>query len=165
MYAPDPRYESAVDRQIREAQGRGEFDDLPGKGKPLPGLDGKFDENWWVRGFLRREGLSSDALLPPSVQLRKEIDRLPETVRPLRDERRVRDAVEELNVRIVEHMRFPSGPRIPIRRLDPDEVVTRWRAERPARLTPAPQAGREPAGPDPVSPERRSWWSRLRRRP
>ena len=130
MHAPDPRFENAVDRQIREAQERGCFDDLPGKGKPLPGLDEKLDENWWVRGFLRREGLSTDALLPPSVQLRKEIDRLPETVRALRDEQRVRDAVEELNARIVEHIRVPSGPRVPIRRQDPDRVVARWRAER-----------------------------------
>lgn len=158
MYAPDPRYETAVDRQIREAQERGEFDDLPGKGKPLPGLDGKFDENWWIRGFLRREGLPTDALLPTSVQLRKEIDRLPETVRALRDERLVRDAVEELNLRIVDHMRYPTGPRVPIRRLDPDEVVARWRSERPERVRTAP-----PAPPAPPQP-RRSWWSRLRRR-
>ena len=30
------QWESAVDQQIREAQERGDFDDLPGKGKPLP---------------------------------------------------------------------------------------------------------------------------------
>jgi hypothetical protein len=29
------RFESALDRQIRAAEERGEFDDLPGKGKPL----------------------------------------------------------------------------------------------------------------------------------
>lgn len=159
MYAPDPRHESVVERQIREAQERGAFDDLPGKGKPLPGLDGTFDENWWIRGFLRREGLPSDALLPAPVQLRKEIDRLAETVRPMRDERRVRDAVEELNLRIVEHIRFPSGPRVPIRKLDPDEVVARWRAERPRSVRTAPA----PATPVPDR-ERRSWWPRLRRR-
>lgn len=158
MTAPEPRFESAVDRQIREAQERGDFDDLPGRGKPLPGLDGKFDENWWIRGFLRREGLPNDALLPPSVQLRKEIDGLPETVRALRDERLVRDAVEELNLRIVDHMRFPAGPLVPIRRQDPDEVVARWRAERPDRVR-EPQ----PPAPQPPAPQpRRSWWSRLR---
>lgn len=159
MYAPDPRYETAVERQIREAQERGAFDDLPGRGKPLPGLDGPFDENWWIRGFLRREGLPADALLPTSVQLRKEIDRLPDTVRPLRDERLVRDAVDELNLRIVEHIRFPSGPRVPIRTLDPEEVVARWRAERPRSV-------RTPPAPVAQAPERnrRSWWSRLRRR-
>ncbi|MDN5918717.1 MAG: DUF1992 domain-containing protein [Pseudonocardia sp.] len=159
MYAPDPRYETAVDRQIREAQEQGYFDDLPGKGKPLPGLDGKFDENWWIRGFLRREGLPTDALLPASVQLRKEIDRLPETVRTLRDERWVRDLVDELNVRIVEHMRFPSGPRVPVRKLDPEAVVARWRAERPQPVRPPP-----PVGPVDPAPPRRSWWTRLRRR-
>lgn len=30
-----PHWESAVDRQIREAQDRGEFDNLPGRGQPL----------------------------------------------------------------------------------------------------------------------------------
>jgi hypothetical protein len=37
--SPVPRplraWESAIDRQIREAQERGEFDNLPGRGKPL----------------------------------------------------------------------------------------------------------------------------------
>jgi hypothetical protein len=71
------RYESLIDRQIRLAAERGHFDNLAGAGKPLPGLDEPDDGLWWVRGYLRREGLSTEALLPPSVQLRKEIDRLP----------------------------------------------------------------------------------------
>ena len=69
-----PRYETAVEKQIREAQELGAFDDLPGKGKPLPGIDGPDDELWWVKNMIRREGLSTDLLLPPSIQLRKEID-------------------------------------------------------------------------------------------
>ncbi|WP_037063261.1 DUF1992 domain-containing protein, partial [Pseudonocardia acaciae] len=122
------RYESVVDQQIRLAQERGDFDDLPGKGKPLPGLDGPDDELWWVRGYLRREGLSGDALLPPSLQLRKEVERLPETVRELRSERAVRDVVSELNRRIADWLRTPSGPAVPLRPVDADEVVARWRA-------------------------------------
>jgi hypothetical protein len=39
-------YESWVDRQIREAIERGEFDNLPGQGKPIKGLNGRDDENW-----------------------------------------------------------------------------------------------------------------------
>jgi Domain of unknown function (DUF1992) len=42
------RWESAVDRQIREAQEAGEFDRLPGLGRPLPGAGGEYDEDWWV---------------------------------------------------------------------------------------------------------------------
>lgn len=37
MTDPLSRYESVVDRQIRQARERGEFDNLPGMGKPLPG--------------------------------------------------------------------------------------------------------------------------------
>ena len=47
--------ESPVERQIREARERGEFDDLPGKGEPLDLSDG--DELWWVRRKLAEEGL------------------------------------------------------------------------------------------------------------
>ncbi|MDQ4119359.1 MAG: DUF1992 domain-containing protein [Actinomycetota bacterium] len=161
---PDPRFESPVEKQIREAVERGEFDDLPGKGKPLPGAGtiGPIDEDWWVRGYLRREGLSTDALLPTSLQLRKQIDKLPETLRPLRDERWVRDHVSELNRQVVEYMRHPSGPRVPIRKLDPDEIVAAWRADRRAQeaadAVPAPRPEPEPGA------ARRPWWSRLLRR-
>ena len=52
-----PRYESPADRAIREAMERGEFDDLPGQGKPIKGLNGRDDENWWVKSYLAREQL------------------------------------------------------------------------------------------------------------
>lgn len=148
-------HESAVDRAIREAAERGVFDDLPGKGKPLPQLQGPSDENWWIRGYLRREGISTEMLLPPSVQLRKELDRLPETVAAMRDERDVRDAVRELNGRVADYLRFPSGPRVPVRRLDPDAVVAVWRAaHHPAQTAPRTAPPPEPAP--------RRWWRRGR---
>jgi hypothetical protein len=151
-----PRYETAVEKQIREAQERGAFDDLPGKGKPLPGIDGPDDELWWVKNMIRREGLSTDLLLPPSIQLRKEIDRLPETLRGLRSEQAVRDLVHELNLRIVEYLRVPDGPRVPVRRISADDAVAQWRAE---RERPTPSVA--PSAPAPPQPRSR-WW---RRRP
>lgn len=140
MHQVDPRFESPVDRSIREAVERGDFDDLPGKGEPLPGAGrvGPVDENWWVRGYLEREGLSGEALLPPSVQLRKELDRIDTTVARFVDERRVREHVAEVNSRVVDHMRHPAGPRVPIRKLDADAVVERWRQAR----RPQPEIGR-----------------------
>ena len=36
-------YESWVERQIREATERGEFDNLPGQGEPIKGLNGRED--------------------------------------------------------------------------------------------------------------------------
>ena len=50
--------ESLAERRIREAQERGDFDGLPGAGRPLEGLDGPYDELWWVKRKLAREGLS-----------------------------------------------------------------------------------------------------------
>jgi hypothetical protein len=66
---PGLGWESWIDRQIREATERGEFDDLPGAGRPIPDLDKPFDELWWVKDKLRREGLT---YMSPSVALRKQ---------------------------------------------------------------------------------------------
>ncbi|NKQ59295.1 DUF1992 domain-containing protein [Amycolatopsis sp. K13G38] len=145
-------FESWVDKQIREAAERGAFDDLPGAGRPLPGLRRPHDEMWWIKDKMRREGLSSDALLPESLRLRKEIERLPETVRALPTEQAVREVVSDLNRRIADWLRAPQpGPRVYVGPVRADEVVAGWRANRPASPSPEP-----PAEP----PRRRRWWRR-----
>lgn len=123
-------FESWIDKQIREAQERGEFDNLPGAGKPLPGANRTHEEQWWLKSYLQREGLPTDALLPTPLQLRKEVERLPETVAPLRSEERVREVVTDLNARILEHLRAPSGPQVAIAPVRVEDVVERWRASR-----------------------------------
>ncbi len=169
-----------VDKLIREAQERGEFDDLPGSGKPLPGIDGPLEEDWWVKQKVRSEELPTEALLPPALRLRRELAALPETVRHLRDEAAVRAAVREVNLRVAEYIRIPTGPVLPVAPADPDAVVARWRAERDGGARPdggtAPGSGPEPAQrpgkPAPRRSEpstelgtRRRWWWPWRRRP
>ncbi|PTR26613.1 uncharacterized protein DUF1992 [Rhodococcus sp. OK519] len=124
-------FESWVEAQIRGAYERGEFENLEGAGKPIPGGAGG---DWWVRGYLEREGMSADALLPEPLRLRKDIERLPEAVRSARTEPEVRDAVARLNRRIAAWLRNPSGPQVPIGRVDADEVVARWRRDRASLL-------------------------------
>ncbi|AYY15542.1 DUF1992 domain-containing protein [Actinobacteria bacterium YIM 96077] len=162
-------FESWIERQIREAQERGEFDNLPGAGKPLPEFGKAHDEMWWVKQKLEREGLPTDAVLPTPLKLRKEIDRLPETVRDLPSEDAVRDVVRNLNEQIVEYMRAPSGPQIPISLVDVERIVEQWRdghEDRSARPGEPARPG-QPADP-PVAAERsgrhRPWWRRLVRR-
>ena len=46
--------ESPADRAIREAMEAGEFDDLPGMGKPIPGAGEPDDEGWWIREWVKR---------------------------------------------------------------------------------------------------------------
>jgi hypothetical protein len=58
--APSDRYESLPERLIREAIDAGEFDELPGVGKPLPGAGVPDDDLWWVREWLKRNQAQSD---------------------------------------------------------------------------------------------------------
>ena len=121
-------WESFVDRQIREAQERGEFDDLPGHGKPLPDLHRPHDELWWIRRKMREEGLS---YVPPGLQARKEREDALARVDRARTAREVRQIVAETNVLIRKANREALfGPATTTSPLDEDEVLERWRAQR-----------------------------------
>ena len=52
---PGLSWESWTEKQIEEGRRAGLFDGLDGQGKPIPGLDGARDEDWWVKAKLRRE--------------------------------------------------------------------------------------------------------------
>ncbi|MET8426688.1 DUF1992 domain-containing protein [Nocardia sp. NPDC004860] len=151
--SPGLSFESWIDKQVREATERGEFDNLKGAGRPIP--PGAADEDWWLRNYLKREGLGGDAFLPESIILRRERERIQETVRDMFSERDVRETVASLNDRIVHYLRMPTGPHVPIGPLKVDDVVETWRAERKSARPP-----RTPAPPPPAATER-PWWRRL----
>ncbi len=50
--------ERIAENRVLHAMEEGAFDNLPGFGKPLPGIDEPYDPMWWVRQWVRREGLS-----------------------------------------------------------------------------------------------------------
>lgn len=117
-------WQSWEDRQIQEAQARGVFDNLPGLGKPLKGLDEPYDENWWIRKKLVAEGVS---MLPPSLAIRKKIEIVSEQVMSAMTEQRVRDLVSRLNDEIVLVNRTSiSGPPTSVMPLDVEKVVQQW---------------------------------------
>ena len=118
-----------MERQIRAAQDRGAFDNLPGAGKPLPKRSDDVLE--WVAEKLRSEETDSRALLPPSLQLRKELEELPIRLSKVRTEREVRDIVKDLNTRIRAEILLPhAGPPLLVRLVDVEEEVERWHASR-----------------------------------
>ncbi|WP_031087208.1 DUF1992 domain-containing protein [Streptomyces sp. NRRL WC-3549] len=121
-------FESWVDRQIREAEQRGDFSHLPGFGKPLAGLERPYDENWWIKAKLEREGVS---VLPPSLALRKEAEDAREEALDARSEREARRVLSEVNERIREALRTPpEGPPLNLGPLDVEAVVAEWHARR-----------------------------------
>jgi hypothetical protein len=168
---PQMRFPTWIDQQVAEAERRGVFDDLPGKGKPLDIKPGAADGDYgqaWLRDYARREGVSPDEMLPTPLRLRREIERLAETAGEFRSEAEVREAAADLNRRIVEWRRIPLGPPVHVRLVNADDLVARWRAaskareaaERDARLA-AERAARVPAA---GQPRRRRWLRRRGRR-
>lgn len=126
------RYESTVDRLLREARERGEFDDLPGAGKPLAGYGGEYVEDWWVRDWLRREGDSASAL-PSTLALRRERQDLEHRVDRKHTEDDVRRHVAELNEQIRKaRVGLLDGPPTLLPPVDADAVVAGWRRRRAA---------------------------------
>lgn len=118
--------EDWVERQIRMAQERGEMDNLPGAGKPLPKRPGGALE--WVAQKLREENHDTSVLLPPSLALPKEVAALPARLAKVRKEQEVRDIVADLNKRIMDvHRRPQVGPPLRLGPLDVDEVIREWR--------------------------------------
>ena len=117
------QFENWIDRQIREAMERGEFDNLPGAGKPL---DLDTSEDWWIKAKIKAENL--DAVLPGPLALRREVEGITDAVADCRSEAQVRERCEALNERIRDYYRRPeTGRRIIVRLVDVDAVVAGWR--------------------------------------
>ncbi|MEY2472906.1 MAG: hypothetical protein QOK28_2235 [Actinomycetota bacterium] len=150
-------FESWVDAQINEARDRGEFENLPGFGKPLPDLTGDHDELWWIRNWLKRENLS---FTPPAIALRKAAEDLLATLDKFPTERGLRAALDELNARVREMNRsfVVDGPPSNMMPLDVEPIVVRWaalRAERAAAVV-------EEVVAEPVAAPKRRWFRRTR---
>ncbi len=155
---PGMSFETWVDSQISRSIARGEFDRLPGAGKPLPprSLDESAYE--WVLQKARQENLDVFGMLPPGLALRKERDDLPRRAAALPSEEAVRALAEDYNARAREFWRRPQESRwSPVPGLaDVDALVEGWLRDRPP---PPPVV----ASPRPPAPRRRRFrWLRGR---
>jgi hypothetical protein len=125
---PGVPWESWIDKQIRRAEDRGEFHELPGAGEPLSDLGKPFDNMRWVKDKLRREGLS---YMSPSVALRKEAHDSLDAASSAASEADVRQLIAEINERIREANRKGiHGPALMLVPIDVERVVQEWRRKR-----------------------------------
>ncbi len=87
-----------AERRILEAMERGEFDGLPGKGKPLDLSDEPSvpDELRLAYKVMRNAGY-----LPPELELHKEIVRVKDLVGAIENEGERRDRIKELNGKLL----------------------------------------------------------------
>lgn len=116
-----------VDLQVQKAIERGEFDDLPGAGKPLPPLDD--DPNWWLKKLIERERITG--VLPEALQLRKDDAELEAVLDRQGSEAVVRDLLETFNRRVINARRqLQGGPPVITPTRDVDAEVVAWRERR-----------------------------------
>lgn len=155
---------NAVERQIREAQARGAFDDLPGAGKPLNLADSR-DPDWWVKGLIERERLDLTGALPGPLQLRKEAETYPGSLADVPREEQVREILEDYNRRVREDRLKPVHglpQQIVAPTVDIDDMVARWAELRRERVT--ERAAEAAAEREHAKATRARWWRRRARR-
>jgi len=140
-----------ADYLVREAMAQGKFENLQYAGKPIPGLDGGYDPDWWLKGLIQRENLSG--LAPEAILLRTVDRELDSTLDGLPGERQVREALEEFNRRVINARRqLQGGPPVVTPTRDVEAEVERWRSRRAAV-----EPSEEPPTPEPAQ----RWWRRL----
>ena len=122
-----------VEQQLRVAMERGEFDDLPGAGKPIEDLGTEHDPDWWLKKLIERERISG--VLPEALQLRKDDLELEALLDRQPNEAHVRRELESFNSRIIRaRMQLQGGPPVITRTRDVEAEVTAWRRAPPATL-------------------------------
>lgn len=142
-----------VETSIQQAIRRGEFDDLPGAGKPLPDLGSSHDPDWWIRRKIQAEGLTG--LGPPALTLRTEYASLHSRLDEFGTEAEVREHLEDFNRRVIEARRqLLGGPPVVTPTVAVDDEVRLWRERRE----------RPSAQGQPDSPRRTTWVQRWRAR-
>ncbi|MCR2792169.1 DUF1992 domain-containing protein [Microbacterium sp. zg.Y625] len=147
-----------VETSIQQAIRRGDFDDLPGAGKPLEGLGAQHDPDWWIRRKIQTEKLTG--LGPPSLMLRTEHAEFSERADAFFREQEVRDYVADFNRRVIEARRqLQGGPPVVTPLHDVEEEVAAWHERRAARHA-AASATAEPETPR--QRRRRRWLRRSR---
>lgn len=140
-----------VDEQIRVAMERGEFDNLPGAGKPIEDLGVEHDSDWWLKRLVERERI---VVLPLSLQLRREDAELDARLDTFNYEDGVRAELADFNERVIKaRYALAPGPPLVTMPRDVEETLAAWAVRRQTRRD-AAAAAREAHR----KPPRRRWW-------
>ena len=94
---PGIAWDAWIEQRIHEADEQGVLDNLPGSGRPLPGLEAGYDPDWWVKQFVQREGVS---VLPPALELLRKVERVLAGLSRLPTEAQVREQLVAMNAEI-----------------------------------------------------------------
>jgi hypothetical protein len=90
-------FKDIIERKIKEAQERGEFDNLPGKGEPL-----NLEDDSGVPEDLRLayKILKNADCLPPEIELKKEIRQMEDLLADIPDEKERYRLIKKINLKV-----------------------------------------------------------------
>lgn len=146
-----------VEIAIQQAQRRGEFENLPGAGKPLANLRETTDPDWWFRRKIERERITG--LGPPALTLRTEDRDLDARLDATSTEDGVREILHDFNKRVREAQRqLLGGPPVVTSPRDVEAEIDRWADRRRQRQRAAEVERQQAADSQP-----RRGWPRRRR--
>ncbi|MEW4490390.1 DUF1992 domain-containing protein [Thalassoglobus sp. JC818] len=128
-------WEGFIEQRIQDAQNEGEFDNLHGQGKPIPGIEKALDSDWWLKDKLKREQLS---IVPPLIEARRDIEQTLNEIKSLANEDFVRTELEKLNQRVLQAIQSPSpSPPIVVLPVNIEREIALWKESKNAG-TPSP---------------------------
>lgn len=99
-----------AESRIKEAERKGEFKDLPGKGKPL-----ELEDDSMIPAELRMayKALKNGGYLPPEMQLRKDIHSALDLLEYMEDEKERYTQMQKVNL-LFERIKSMRGKRVAI---------------------------------------------------
>jgi hypothetical protein len=91
-------YQKIIEQKIQEAVNKGEFDNLPGRGKPL-----NLEDESRIPEDLRLayKVLKNANCLPPEIELRKEIRQMEDMLENIPDEKEKYRQIKKINLKIM----------------------------------------------------------------
>lgn len=91
-------YLKMIERKIKEAQEKGEFDNLPGEGEPL-----KLDDDRHIPEDLRLayKILKNADCVPPEIETKKEIRQMEDLLENIQDEKEKYKLIKKINYTIM----------------------------------------------------------------
>lgn len=92
-------FQSIVEKRIKEAQERGDFDNLPGQGQPI-----QLEDDSHIPEDMRLvyKILKNADCIPPELQLRKEIRQMEDMLEGIPDEKEKYRQIKKINYKILQ---------------------------------------------------------------
>ena len=119
-------WDASIESKIAQAQREGHFNDLPGLGQPIPGLDEGWDESRWLREKLKSEDLR---VMPPAWAVREWARQEAANLLTIQDEALLRQRIDAFNAELIKRMRGVLwGPPVDVAAIDAEAYLAARRS-------------------------------------